>query len=236
MPLNLEQAMFNKVTIYQNLIDMNANSLRNELKTKMLLWFQKYDHGTSDSRVYQNQNFDSFDKFNPQFNLHSLQFSSRRWRRYKTLHTQISNAFVSKTQQVSDIWFETQFNDPKILGQQTFFSVKIYQVRICVRTLRLSDQTFRNGRLLSTSLMSYLQILVKMTWYIPRYPHLLIPSYDNDCIQIIWNNPYNASKVPRSVFESDLGLQIEVAIQIKFDYLMTRDTLDMGGLRASTGG
>ena len=56
-------------------------------------------HGTSDSGVYQNENFDSFDKFN----LHSLQFSSRRRRGYKTLHTQIDNAFVSKTQQVSDI-------------------------------------------------------------------------------------------------------------------------------------
>lgn len=62
--------------------------------------FQKYDHGTSDSK-----NFDSIDKFNPQFNLHSLQFISRIWRGYKTLHTQIANAFV--TQQVSDIWFET---------------------------------------------------------------------------------------------------------------------------------
>ena len=38
----------------------------------MLLWTRKYDHGTSDFRVYQNEKFDSFDKFNSQFNLHAL--------------------------------------------------------------------------------------------------------------------------------------------------------------------
>ena len=118
-------------------------------------------------------------------NLSALFLSSRSWRGYKLLHTQnlqFANASVNRNREMYEIWFGTHFYYPtKVMGRVTLC--------IFLHTFSLTVSELGDGMTKHYVTVNHLELLwCLICRFLSKWPditHLLIPSYDNDCIQII---------------------------------------------------